>query len=117
MGEKHQFVGPRDYTKDIVRSQDYGTVLPGERSAIRHRLMDQASSNDDLGLWHEIAQALVRASLGDDLTPEVSDHFVRDCPDEVFMVVKDAKPRRRFTRWHHRARRLEKEDNFSRDEG
>jgi hypothetical protein len=114
-GSRFEFTGLRDFILQIDRSENY--QLTGiVRSGIRHDLLDIAEQlNDDL-VWDEIAQALVRACDEKDLTPQVSDHFVRAAPDHIFAKVADGSPYHRFTRWKNRANSLERRDKEERSE-
>lgn len=101
---KH-FVEEVQYRREINQSEDYDEP-ERVRSGIRHRLMDEAEQTGNEDLWLNIGQALVRAHGYDDLTTQVSDHFVRACPDSVFRKVALESPGTRFDRWRRRAIRL-----------
>jgi cytosine/adenosine deaminase-related metal-dependent hydrolase len=82
-------------------SADYVSSTPGARSAARHELMDTAEKRNDLEFWREIARDIIESHKMDDLTPQVSDHFVRTCPDDVFKEFADQGPQQ-FFRWRMR---------------
>lgn len=82
------------------------SASPRVRSGGLHNLMDLAQRADDHDLWLRIGRALIRACDDDDLTPQVSDHFVDACPDQIFKQVANASPRKRFKAWHRRANHL-----------
>lgn len=90
---------------ELQRSEDY-TLTPRTRSGVRHDLMDDAEAHEDVRLWRAIAEHLVRAYKRDDLSPEVSDHFVDACPDEVFKEFAFGGPNNKFHAWRRRAHRL-----------
>jgi len=96
---------PNGYWDTLRRSEDY-TALGVVRSAVRHDLMDKAAMTADMQMWRDIGETLVRACDRDDLTPQVSDHFVRDCPTEVFKDFATTSPCDRFVKWQKRAKRL-----------
>jgi hypothetical protein len=89
------------HQRRIDRSENY-TLEARKRSAERHDLMDIAQSTQDNALWLQIGLALGRACDHDDLTPQVSDHFVEHCPDAVFLQVKHVIPREKFKYWRKR---------------
>lgn len=68
--------------------------------------MDLAKRSDDNELWLEIGHLLIAARDIDDLTTNVSDHFVGVCPDDVFRQVANGSPRERFRAWNFRAASL-----------
>lgn len=73
------------------------------RSSARHALMDMAAALGDESLWTEIGDILVDACRVDDLSAQVSDHFVDDSPDVVFAKFAKTCPYRRFVGWRRRA--------------
>jgi hypothetical protein len=79
---------------------------PSVRSGILHDLMDFAETKDDHRLWNQIGWVLVRASKRDDLSTQVSDHFVDHCPDQVFRSFATSNPSRRFKAWKERGFKL-----------
>jgi 16S rRNA C1402 N4-methylase RsmH len=108
-GPSFEFTGLRDFILQVDRSENY--QLPDVvRSGIRHDLLDVAEQLGDDLVWDEIAQAIVRACDEDDLTPQVSDHFVRAAPDHIFRKVAMGSPHDRFTRWRRRAYELGQKD-------
>ncbi len=101
------FQGTRTSTRQatIERSEDY-SLLPSVRSGIRHELIDEAHRRDDNRFWREVARALVKAHGQDDLSGQVSDHFVNLCPDHIFREFTGKSPRHTFKNWSKRARRM-----------
>ena len=93
---------------ELARAQNYKLTGP-QRSGVLHDLMDEACRDGNEYLWSSIAEVLVRACDADDLTPQVSDHFVRDAPDEVFKAVARKSPYSRYTYWRKRAQTLSAE--------
>lgn len=93
---------PPSYVYEIARSEDY-TLGDRTRSGIRHDLMDEAEEFSDTEMWRAIGFALVKAFKKDDLTPQVSDHFVRACPDEIFREFARQGPYLQFRNWRKRA--------------
>lgn len=87
--------------ENLKISSDYHTSTPGARSAARHELMDTAEERDDLEFWREVARAIIAAHEQFDVSTQVSDHFVRTCPPEVFLEYADHGPLQ-FVRWRSR---------------
>lgn len=82
----------------------WGTVKeaksPLERSHACHKLMDVAERSGNLELWENIGRHFIELLERDDLSPEVSDHYVRQCPDEAFIVIAQIWTRRKpFAGW------------------
>jgi hypothetical protein len=88
---------------EIRRSED-GTLSGVLRSGIRHSLIDTAHRMQDSEAWTDIGNALIRAAETDDLSPQVSDHFVRACPDAIFAGFALDNAACRFTRWRLKTR-------------
>jgi hypothetical protein len=100
----HIHIGDRNQSR-FVRSENYN-LSAKSRSAERHELMDIAKITNDDDLWLQIGLALGRACERDDLAPEVSDHFVRDCPHSIFVQVAGEIPRAKFKNWRKRMEAL-----------
>lgn len=79
-----------------------------KRSSARHALMDMAEALGDGSLWTEVGVILVDACRVDDLSAQVSDHFVDYCPESVFAKFTDSCPRHRFRGWRNRAIKIKK---------
>lgn len=94
------------HDEENLKKAELFSMTPIVRSAALHDLIDSARQNENEELWQRVAEVVVRACDKDDLTPQVSDHFVRDCPDEIFKTVAEKSPRDRFTYWRQRANRL-----------
>lgn len=73
---------------------------PLERSHACHKLMDVAERSSDVRLWENIGRHLIELLERNDLSPEVSDHYVRKCPDEAFLIIARVWTRQKpFTGW------------------
>lgn len=94
---------------ELSRSETYGDsrISPGARSAARHRMVEWASKEGTIQAWVKVGEALISANARRDLTPQVSDHFLRECPDNAFtLVARAARASRhdiRFRWWVTRA--------------
>ena len=99
------FVGNDYHRWNLLLSQS-DSIPPQARSRLFHDLMDRAALTKNNTLWLRVGRALVSACDRDDLSSQVSDHFVDGSPDEVFVEVANGSPRRRFRRWDSRAGRL-----------
>ena len=93
----------------LERSKDYANT-PQVRSALRHSLMDKAQRSGDLVLRRKIGRALIDAYNNNDLTAQVSDHFVRDCPNEVFREFGLSGPNNKYWAWKKRATRAPRQE-------
>ncbi len=98
------YVGSADY-RQLERLNDQRNE-PRTRSAILHDLMDKAEFYNNGSLWREIGNSLIAAYRRDDLSAQVSDHFVNKCPDEVFKDFAKIGPRDKYHNWADRARRF-----------
>lgn len=88
---------------EVSRSDNF-SLSPQIRSRARHEFIDLAEKLSVLDMWVEAGQALIRAAEGNDLSAQVSDHFVRVCPDEAFEQFPYHSAAMRFTGWRERIR-------------
>ncbi len=93
-----EFTADAEYLK---RAENF-SLAPMVRSGVLHDLMDTAETRGDERLWREIGWVLVRSFKEDDLSAQVSDHFVDKCPESVFKGFARTSPSTRFTRWRKR---------------
>ena len=112
MSKGHRLLNAEDEKKRTLwaKARDYSDRgHPMVRSATRHDLMDLATKYEDNELWGEIAEHVLDAMTKDnDLSAKVSDHFVRDCPESVFLRIAERSLQhpRLFAYWRRRARNL-----------
>lgn len=92
--------------RDLLFTADNYRDKSSKRSSARHALMDLAEATGDDSLWDKVGAILVEACRVDDLSAQVSDHFVDYCPDNVFAKFAKDCPYRRFRGWHRRADKL-----------
>jgi hypothetical protein len=79
-------------------------LAPNVRSGLIHRAMDHAESTSDHDLWNEIGEVIIEMYESDDLSTQLSDHFVNHCPIEVFIRFAARGPIRKFRAWAKRSR-------------
>jgi hypothetical protein len=91
--------------QELEKSNDF-TLECQVRSAIFHDLMDRAEADSDHDLWYKIGGAVIVAYQNDDLSAQVSDHFVRACPDDVFKDFAYIGPCDKYRNWKKRARQF-----------
>ena len=82
----------------VKKSENYD-VSATVRSLARHDFIRLAESLDDELHWLKAGLALIRAAEFDDLTPQVSDHFIEVCPDSIFEQLPARSDAMRFTGW------------------
>jgi hypothetical protein len=81
-------------------------VDPGIRSRAAHDLMNIAMIEKDRGLWEHIGKLLIKMFQRNDMAAQVSDHFVDNAPQEVFIKFAFEGPGSRFNGWRNRANKL-----------
>ncbi len=95
--------------RDLLFTADNYRDKSSKRSSARHTLMGLAAAAGDDSLWDKVGAILVEACRVDDLSAQVSDHFVDDSPDVVFAKFAKTCPYRRFVGWRRRADELKQE--------
>lgn len=95
--------GVQNSIYNLIQSSENYRLSFGERSSYRHRAIEYAERTGVHEDWVDVGEALIRAAEINDLTPQVSDHFVRDCPDEVFASLPRESAACKFYKWRKKS--------------
>lgn len=94
MGSGHEST----FDSTVKKSENY-QASGSARSGARHDFIRLAEILNDESHWLKAGLALIRAAEVDDLTPQVSDHFIDVCPDSIFAQLPVKSAAMRFTGW------------------
>jgi len=86
LANRQKFNTQHNWDSEIARSENYH-LSPMIRSGIRHDLIDEAIVLHDDEFWLKVGRVLMKAAHENDLSPQVSDRFVNNAPDDVFTKI------------------------------